>query len=178
MSIKSLNMLPKIYSLPLLLLIAACSGEPETGPVEVKWDRDICQRCRMVLSDPHFAAQIRYFPEGKRSRVAKFDDIGCAVLWLEDQPWKQDSKTELWVADHRSGEWINAQSASYVQKKTSPMEYGLGAQPEKTPNALNFEQAKRHIADVEERFNVHGLQLQQRLRDLADKREALREGSQ
>lgn len=164
-----------VFWLFFLLLLSACSGEPETGPIEVKWDRDICERCRMVLSDPHFAAQIRYFPKNKkRSKVAKFDDIGCAVLWLEDKPWKDDDRTELWVNDHRNKEWINAETATYVKKKTTPMEYGLGAQPETAPDGLSFEQAKAHINDVEERFNVHGLQLQQRLKEQALEREKLR----
>lgn len=172
---KILSMQHKIYWLLLLVFLSACSGEPDTGPKEVKWDRDICDRCRMVLSDPHFAAQIRYYPEGKkRSKVEKFDDIGCAVLWLEDKPWKDDSRTELWVADHRTKEWINAKTATYVIKKTSPMEYGLGAQSEAAPDGLSFERAKEHVADVEERFNVHGLQLQQRLKQQALERERLR----
>ncbi len=157
----------------LLALLSACS-EPQTGPAEVRWDRDICERCRMVLSDPHFAAQIRYFPPGKRSQVAKFDDIGCAVLWLREQPWKDDPKTEIWVADYRNKNWIDARSASYVRLKTSPMEYGLGAQPESTPGALTFDQAIAHIDEVEERFNVHGLQLQERLRQQALEREKLK----
>ena len=168
-------MLLKSLWLFSILLIMGCSGEPDTGPVEVKWDRDICERCRMVLSDPHFAAQIRYYPAGKkRPRVEKFDDVGCAALWLEDKPWKVDGRTEFWVADHRTKEWIDATTATYVRKKTTPMEYGLGAQPEMAPGGLNFEQAKAHIADVEERFNVHGLQLQQRLKEQALEREKLR----
>lgn len=165
-------MLPKFIGLFFLLLLSACSGEPETGPVKINWDRDICERCRMVLSDPHFAAQIRYLPEGKkRSKVMKFDDIGCAVLWLEDKPWKNDDNIEIWVSDHRNKEWIDARTATYVTKNTTPMEYGLGAQPEPTEGGLNFEQAKVHIADIEEKFNVHGLQLQQLLKDRTLKRE-------
>lgn len=161
----------------LLVVLAGCSDEPQTGPIDVRWDRDICERCRMVLSDPHHAAQIRYFPAGKRSKVARFDDIGCAILWLEDQPWKQDEKTEIWVADYRNGDWINAVTASYVQKKNSPMEYALGAQSDPVEGGLNFEQAKKHIAELEEKFNVHGLQLQQRLREQADKRAQQRQKS-
>ncbi len=49
----------------LVLLLAACSGDPGTGPKDVRWDRDACERCRMVLSDRNFSAQIRYFPRGK-----------------------------------------------------------------------------------------------------------------
>ena len=68
------------YVIPGLVL-SACSGEKETGPVEVRWDQDNCERCRMMLSDRNFGAQIRYYPEAKRSMVVKFDDIGCATLW-------------------------------------------------------------------------------------------------
>ena len=67
-----------------VLLLAACSGDAGKGPVGVKWDRDACERCRMVISDRQHAAQIRYFPDEGRSRVVKFDDFGCAVLWLDD----------------------------------------------------------------------------------------------
>ncbi len=165
-------MLARLLSLIFITLLTACSGEPDTGPLEIKWDRDACERCRMVLSDPHFAAQIRYYPAGKkRSVVEKFDDFGCAALWLEDKPWKDDGRTEFWVADHRSKEWIDATTATYVLKKTTPMEYGLGAQLEAVSGSMSFDRAKVHISEVEQRFNVHGLQLEQRLREQAKQRE-------
>jgi len=167
-------MLHKLAVSALLLLLSGCSSEPDNGPVGVKWDRDNCERCRMVLSDPHFAAEVRYFPAGKRSKVAKFDDIGCAALWLQDQPWKGTIKSEIWVADHRTKEWIDATTATYVSRKTTPMEYGLGAQSEPAEGGLNFEQAKLHIAEVEAKYNLHGQQLQQRLQQQALERESIR----
>ncbi len=145
----------------MLIFLSACSPGSETGTEDVRWDRDACERCRMVLSDPHFAVQIRYFPPGKHSKIAKFDDIGCAVTWLHDKPWENDNKTEIWVADHRTRNWINARTAVYVPRKTTPMEYGLGAQVEMEPGAINFEQARLHIADIEKRFNIHGKQNEQ-----------------
>ncbi len=153
-----------------LLSFAGCSGEPETGPAEVRFDRDACERCRMVLSDPRFAAEVRWFPEGKRSKVAKFDDVGCATLWLETQPFRDDPKTEIWVADHRNKQWIDARKAWYVPLNSSPMEYGLGAQSDPDEGALDFEQAKARIREIEEKFNVHGLQLKQRLEEQARQR--------
>lgn len=162
-----------LYALIWLLLLVACSGDSGTGPKEVKWDRDACERCRMVLSDRFHAAQIRYFPaEKKRSVVAFFDDIGCAVLWLADKSWERDQQTEIWVADHRTGEWIDARSATYVKGNLTPMEYGLGAQSETTPSGLTFDQAKQHIIDVEKRFNVHGEHLLERLKEQAEIRKA------
>ena len=142
----------------LTLLLSACSGEPETGPVEVKWDQNNCERCRMMLSDRNFATQIRYFPEGKRSRAVKFDDIGCAVLWLKDQQWKDDPKTQIWVADHRGGEWIDASKATYIGKNNSPMGYDLGAQADADSEGLNFAQAIEHIEQIENEYNAHGMQ--------------------
>ena len=138
------------------LVLSACSGGPDTGPVDVKWDQNNCERCRMMLSDRYFAAQIRYFPEAKRSRAVKFDDIGCAVLWLKDQPWKNNPETQIWVTDHSSGEWIDARKATYIRKSNSPMGYDLGAQAETDPDGFNFEQAIQHIEEVENEFNVHG----------------------
>ena len=158
-------MLHRCYSFSfyaiLILVLAACSGELETGPVEVKWDQDNCARCRMMLSDRNFAAQIRYFPEGKRSKAVKFDDLGCATLWLQDQQWKDDPKTQVWVTDHRSGEWIDARKATYIRKNNSPMGYDLGAQAETDPDGLNFTEAEQYIEEVENKFNVHGTQHQQ-----------------
>lgn len=161
----------RVVAAALLLILAACSNDPGTGPVEIKWDRDTCDRCRMVVSDPHFAAQIRYFPAGRRSRVESFDDVGCAVLWLEQQTWKDDPNIEFWVADFQTGDWIDARTATYVTQNATPMEYGLGAQA--TPDGMSFEQAKLHIYDVEQRFNQHGVQLLDRLKQQERKRETL-----
>lgn len=168
-------MWPERRDWPLLLVLfliglSGCSGESETGPVPVHFDRDICTRCRMVLSDPRFVAEVRWFPAGRRSRVAKFDDIGCATLWLAQQPFRDDPRTEIWVADYRTHEWIDARKAHYVKLNNSPMEYGLGAQSDPAPGALDFDQAKAWIREVEEKFNVHGQQLKQRLEEQARRR--------
>ena len=156
-----------------VLLLIGCSGDPGQGPVEVKWDRDACERCRMVLSDRAYAAQVRFFPEGGRSKVFKFDDIGCAVLWLEDKPWNADPKTEIWVRDMLDDKWIDARSAVYVKGRVTPMEYGLGAQSRPDPAGMDFARAKIHIAEVEQRFNTHGVQLLDRLRKQAAEREKM-----
>ena len=57
----------RLAALLVLLTLVGCSGEPETGPAKVTWDRDACERCRMVLSDRHHAAQVRVPPgEGRK----------------------------------------------------------------------------------------------------------------
>ena len=160
-------------------LLSACSGDPGTGPIEVRWDRDICERCRMILSDRYYAAQIRYFPEGKkRSKVSMFDDIGCATLWLEEKPWKDDPGIEIWVTDHQTGAWIDARKATYIKGKITPMVFGLGAQVSPAEGGLDFTQAKKHIVKVEERFGIHGVHLMERLKEQAEKRELERKDRQ
>ena len=139
----------------LALLIAAC-GDPGTGPVDVKWDRVTCERCRMVLSDRHHAAQIRVREPDGRSRVHPFDDLGCALIWLEDQVSAGDPNTEIWVNDWRTGDWIDARTAFYILGQVTPMEYGLGAQPDPAPGTLTFEQARARILEREHAHDLPG----------------------
>ena len=146
----------------IILFLSSCSGDPGTGPLEPKWDRDTCERCRMVLSDHNFAAQVRYLPEGKkRNKVVWFDDIGCAAIWLSDKPWKDDATTEIWVTDHRNGDWIDARKAFYLKDKLTPMAYGLGAQSDPVKDGMSYEQAKLHILKVELQQRKHSAHLRQ-----------------
>jgi len=133
-----------------VLLLSACS-ENGTGPVEVKWDRDACERCRMVLSDRYHAAQIRGGPAGEKAKVYKFDDIGGAIVWLQDKAWKDDAGTELWVNDHRDGRWIDGHKASYVSGQRTPMDFTIGAQDDPAEAGMTFQQARRHVLDIESR---------------------------
>lgn len=139
----------------LALLISAC-GDSGTGPVDVKWDRTTCERCRMVLSDRHHSAQVRLPDPSGGSKVHAFDDLGCAVTWLDDQPARDDPATEIWVNDWRTGDWIDARIAYYVRDQETSMQYGLGAQAEPGPGTLTFEQAGDHIHEVGRKFHVHG----------------------
>lgn len=140
----------------LFLIAAGCTADQASGPGEIRWDRETCTRCNMAVGDRSFAAQVRSVPGGEKSRLYKFDDIGCAVIWLETQPWKDDPLTEIWVADHRNGEWIDARMAYYVTGKISPMNYGLGAQADAAEGALDFKQAVQHIRSAENGRHHHG----------------------
>jgi len=140
----------------LMLMLAGCFNGPDTGPVEVEWEHDTCQRCSMVLADTFHGAQVRHRPTGEGSKVYLFDDIGCALIWLEDKDWRDDPGTEIWVNDYKTGAWIDARNAHYVGGQETPMLYGLGAQPEAAPGSVTFERAKQHIFEVEKRLNLHG----------------------
>jgi hypothetical protein len=102
--------------------------------------------------------------------------IGCALLWLADSPWKAAPASEIWVVDHRTGEWLDARRAQYVPDKVTPMEYALGAQREAAPGSLDFAAAQRHVIEVERRFGLHGVQLLEQLKAQAARRAAASRG--
>lgn len=114
----------RLFALAALPFLPACTRDPDHGPGKVHWDRDTCERCGMAVSDRHYAAQVR---GGPKREAFKFDDIGCALFWLKEQPWADAAETEIWVNDFRSGEWLDARKAHYLPGKTSPMAYGFGA---------------------------------------------------
>ena len=146
-----------LYRLLLLgFLLGGCTAEDATGPGEVRWDRESCTHCAMAVSDRHFSAQVRGGAAGQKTRLYKFDDIGCAVVWLDGQPWKDDTRTEIWVTDQLSGEWIDARLARYVTGKVTPMDYGLGAQRESSPGSMDFTAAREHIYAVDAQKHLHG----------------------
>ncbi len=79
MKIKMLNKKHVIFILSLLVFVGCSQGNKEQLPVDFVWDREVCEECKMAVSDPHFAAQV-IDPEGN---AHYFDDIGCSILWLK-----------------------------------------------------------------------------------------------
>ncbi len=111
----------RVAPLALLLLLGCQAGD---GPARVAWDRDTCRQCGMALSDRHAAAQVKGGPKGQ---VEKFDDLGCALTWLQKQPWADEAGTRVWVARSTDGTWLDAREAHFVDGLKTPMGYGWGA---------------------------------------------------
>ncbi|HJW24741.1 MAG TPA: hypothetical protein VJ576_07565 [Rhodocyclaceae bacterium] len=134
---------PVAATLSAALSACAKSGWPE-GMAEIHWDRDTCTRCRMVISDRRFAAEAR---GGPKDDAFKFDDIGCAVFWLKDQPWAKDAR--LWVADAGSPStavaWLDARKAHYTTGKTSPMGYNYAAYSLPQAGSQEFGDMREHV---------------------------------
>ncbi len=114
-----------LLSLLVPLLLAGCDNAPPTGPAEVRWDRDTCERCRMLLSDRHFGAQYR----DAKGKAHLFDDPGEMMLSFQEKT-KSDSKLQLYVTDAESGEWLDARKAHYSVGHMTPMGFGYGAHKE------------------------------------------------
>ena len=93
----------------------------------------------------------------KSDRVYKFDDIGCAVLWLEEEkiPWANEAK--IWVTDAKTGEWLDARKAKYTDDSITPMAYGIAAFSEKTfpkgHKVLHFDEIVEIIKKIDAKNN-------------------------
>lgn len=137
-----------LFLTPLTTSLAACarSTVPE-GMAEIKWDRDTCTECGMVLSDRRFAAQVKGGPSNGHYN---FDDIGCTTLWLKKQAWGGDGATRIWVAALASRkdsvQWLDARTAQFVGGKESPMGYNFGAVPLAEAGSLDFGSMREHVA--------------------------------
>lgn len=142
-----------LYFLFIFLLIGIFTGceKKEIGEVvKVHWDRDMCERCKMAISERKFAFEII---NPKNGKAYKFDDIGCGVLWLEEDkiPWANEAI--MWITDAKTGEWIDARKAYYTDDMITPMAYGFAAYSEKTKpkdkKLHDFEYARKMIFEIE-----------------------------
>jgi copper chaperone NosL len=130
-------------AIALVLALAGCAP-PEQGPVRIAWGRDACQHCGMAIGDERFAAQVRRGPRD----VARFDDFGCAMVWLEEHGGA-DTASEIWVRDEDRREWIDARRAYYRRGRGTPMGYGLGAAAGAELGAIDFEAARTVVLERE-----------------------------
>ena len=134
----------KWFILLILPFMLFGCNEHEHGPGEVHYDREVCERCRMIISDPHFVAQVRDLD----NKLWKFDDIGDAVTWLNAKPWANDPKVEIWVMDHSNGkDWLAARTAQYVPGLMSPMAFGFGAYKTQKENSMDFKSMLEKVLD-------------------------------
>ena len=121
----------------------ALPGEARpNGEPEVRYGKESCARCSMVISDPRFAAAWRE-PDGHEKH---FDDIGCMALDETDR--HPPRGTRMWVHDYETEQWLGATDAYYVRSDTfkTPMSYGIAGAA--TPTAAERLGADRGGARV------------------------------
>jgi len=117
-----------LTALALTLSFSGCEKKSTTAVAKVHWDRDMCARCVMVVSDRVNTVQVRNPDTGKSYM---FDDLGCTVLWFEEEKIAWKDKAIIWINDNKTGKWINARTAYYDTGNITPMDFGFAAHKEK-----------------------------------------------
>jgi len=151
-----------ITSILISLSLVGCKNRVNGAPEAIHFDRDSCARCAMVISERKFATEII---EPKSNRAFKFDDIGCAILWLEEGKFPWAKRAKIWVKDAKSGKWLNAKDAKYTTDFITPMAYGVASFSNETfpkgKKALNFNQVVDLVKKIEAKNNqMRGLSSQ------------------
>ncbi len=114
--------LPRLAAAALVVATAGCGGEPAGGPPEIQVGLEECTYCRMILSEEKHAAAI----VDATGTATSFDDVGCLVDHLRERPAAPE---RIWVHDHATGRWIDAEGAFFVRgpQAATPMASGLVA---------------------------------------------------
>jgi copper chaperone NosL len=113
---------------------------PASGPQEIVYGRDTCARCRMILSQPGFAGEVR----DAKGALAKYDDVGCM---LEAMRAHRGVMPEAWVEDHAGRGFVPLLAATLVHAPAvgTPMGHGIVAFADASA-ARTF--AARHAGEV------------------------------
>ncbi len=111
---------PALLSIGLVLLFTGCHREIRPQAIHPE---DNCDYCRMAISQLNFACEI-VAPDGT---VFTFDDVGCMVKYTEERAVPKESVP--FVRDFYTGEWAEAENATYVQSPAvmTPMNFGVVA---------------------------------------------------
>lgn len=108
-------------TLGLWVWMIACGGPSPEKPPVIRYGEDACEECKMLISEPRFAAAY-----GTKENVFRFDDIGCMILHYR----KHDGDVQaFWVHDYETGDWISGEKAYFVvgSEVYTPMAYGIVA---------------------------------------------------
>ncbi|MCC6273926.1 MAG: hypothetical protein IT572_10720 [Deltaproteobacteria bacterium] len=133
-----------VLTLPLLFACRQKTAWPPQ-PVTVHLGEDTCSACRMIVSDPHFGAQLH----SKNGKVEIFDDLGCLV---EKHAGKALPTESIFVRSFKDGSWVRGDRAGILQAAgiQSPMGYGLAgfAEPgEANLESVNYPGAKTYSVE-------------------------------
>lgn len=109
----------------LLLGLSACREKIDTGPHVIHYGEDVCERCKMIISDKRFAAQL----VDQKGKALKFDDVGCLSAYLKESGGEGGMPHFMYVTDFATGEWLDAGKAFYLlnPELRSPMGYNIAA---------------------------------------------------
>ncbi len=117
--------------LAFALILSGCSHRPMNEPPRIRYGKELCRQCQMVISDERFAAAF----SDQESEFFKFDDIGCMRLYQEKN---KVIPKYAWVHDYENQAWMEVSKSVFVRsiQIMTPMGSGVIA----FSNRLNAEQ--------------------------------------
>ncbi|NOZ91443.1 MAG: hypothetical protein GXO60_09185 [Epsilonproteobacteria bacterium] len=80
-----------------------------------------------------------------------FNDIGCMMTWLEEQPNQKSIK--MWVYTNDTHRWIDAKIAHYSTTDKTTLGYGFGAYEKKLKNQIDYNEMKLRMFRGENLLN-------------------------
>ncbi len=112
----------------ILLIIVSCSNDNELKPVDIHYGQDICERCKMIISEEKFSSQIIQHD----GTVYNFDDIGGMLVYILDNQIDTENK-KVYVKDFQSKKWLASDEAVFLNLEdiNTPMDFGLVAVSDK-----------------------------------------------
>jgi len=119
-----------LFFIPILLLLVILSACDSSVEESTK----VCPQCHMPLPKSNIYTS---FIKGN-SATEYFDDIGCMILWMEEN--NIDSKSvEIKVFTNDTKKYIDAKKAFYKFNEKTPMMYGFSAYENKQENVIYYE---------------------------------------
>jgi copper chaperone NosL len=92
------------------LTLAACGGTADAdAPPDIRYGRDICIQCGMIINEEKFAAA--YTLDDGTERI--FDDLGGLLLHQRATDDMVDPE-HTWVHDFETAEWVEVADAFFV----------------------------------------------------------------
>ncbi len=104
-----------------LISFTGCQASQERPP-QIRYGRDTCAQCGMIISEARFAAAYRT----RQGLWRFFDDIGDMLAY---QSAHREDVAIFWVHDYETQEWLQAERAFFVRSSAlhTPMGHGIVA---------------------------------------------------
>lgn len=129
-----------VAGLFLLLGFMSCSAE---GPAPIRYGSDLCDHCRMTLSDVKYGAEMIT----RTNKVYKFDDINCMVNYLKANKEVAMKTNKLYVVDFKhEGQFADALNGFYFT--SSSLNTPMGGQVAAFSNAADRDTMMASFSDA------------------------------
>lgn len=104
---------------PALTFVAGCAAGP-AAPAALDAGHEMCGSCRMVVSNVRTASQI----VAPAEEPVFFDDLKCLRAYRAAHALPAGAV--VYVADHRTGEWVRADRAVFTRTAGATTAMGSG----------------------------------------------------